>query len=258
MILADLHIHSNFSDGKLSIPELVDFYGQRGFGAIAITDHVCEEQTLIGKVGSALGQSVTKAKFLLYREILKSEKQRAWKQYRMVLIPGVELSQNTVSNKRSAHILALGITDWLSADGDVTELISQIRAQGAVSVAAHPVTTRKFEKQTFHLWDRREELREQFDAWEVASGPHIFDEVVRSKLPQLANSDLHKPSQMTSWKTVFECERHQEAILESIKKQKLSFKYYEERCPNDISSSFFNGNFKSRSWLNPLGKLAGV
>ncbi|NJM10303.1 MAG: PHP domain-containing protein, partial [Bdellovibrionaceae bacterium] len=39
MFLADLHVHSNFSDGHLSISELVDFYGQRGFGAIAVTDH---------------------------------------------------------------------------------------------------------------------------------------------------------------------------------------------------------------------------
>lgn len=34
-IKCDLHIHSNFGDGKPSISEIVDLYGQNGFGAIA-------------------------------------------------------------------------------------------------------------------------------------------------------------------------------------------------------------------------------
>lgn len=29
MLLTDLHVHSTFSDGKMTIAELVDFYGQR-------------------------------------------------------------------------------------------------------------------------------------------------------------------------------------------------------------------------------------
>src|SRR5690349_3064757 len=98
MILADLHIHSTFSDGKLTIPELVDFYGRRGFGAIAITDHLCETQTVIGKAARYLGRTLTPATFPFYRELLKSEAARAWDRYRMVVIPGVELTKNSILN----------------------------------------------------------------------------------------------------------------------------------------------------------------
>ena len=40
------------------------------------------------------------------------------------------------------------------------------------------------EKQTYHIWDRRHELESLFDAWEVASGPHIFDEVKATSYPK--------------------------------------------------------------------------
>src|SRR6476620_10831518 len=98
MILADLHMHSTFSDGKLTIPELVDLYGARGFGAIAITDHLCESSTLIGRAAHYLDRTLTPATFPLYLEILKSESLRAWDRYRMVVIPGFELTKNSVSN----------------------------------------------------------------------------------------------------------------------------------------------------------------
>jgi hypothetical protein len=54
---------------------------------------------------------------------------------------------------------------------------------------------------------------------------------VRAKVPKIANSDLHAPKQMTSWKTIFECERHPEAILAAIKNQQLRFHFYEDRGP---------------------------
>ena len=62
----------------------------------------------------------------------------------MVLIPGFELSKNSVSNHRSAHVLGLGLldsVDFMWADGDVTQLIQGIHAQGGLAIAAHPVST---------------------------------------------------------------------------------------------------------------------
>jgi len=226
MFIGDLHVHSNFSDGKLTIPEVVDLYGSRGFGVIAITDHICENLSVIGKAARYLECTLTEATFPLYREILKSEAERAWDQYKMVVIPGFELTKNSMSNHRSAHILGLGVDQWVSANGDALDLAAAIRATGGLAVAAHPVSTRKVEKQTFHLWDRRRELANSFDAWEVASGPYIFDEVKESGLPMIASSDLHRPEQITSWKTIFECERSAPAVLDAIKKQQISFKFY--------------------------------
>ncbi len=228
MFLADFHVHSNFSDGIMSVPDVIDLYGSRGFGAIAITDHLCETMTVLGKASAYLGCSLTPATFPLYWEILKSEGERAWNQYKMVVIPGFELTKNSISNHRSAHVLGLGITDFVSANGDVADLAKAIRAQGALAVAAHPVWTRLYEKQTYHIWNRREELVDAFDAWEVASGRFIFDEVKNTKLPKIASSDLHRPQQINAWKTVLDCEKHPEAILRAIKKQQIDFRYYQE------------------------------
>lgn len=228
MFLGDFHLHSTFSDGKLSIPELVDLYGSRGFGAIAVTDHLCEDESFIGKAARLLKRTLTPAIFPIYRNILESEAERAWDLYRMVLIPGFELTQNTVKNSRSAHILGLGITDYIHAHSDAKILTREIRDQGALAIAAHPVNTGIREKQTYHLWSRREELRHDFDAWEVASGPHLFQEVLSSDLPRIASSDLHHPRQIRSWKTKFSCERSREAIFDAIRKQKIEFHFYEE------------------------------
>lgn len=226
MWLADLHVHSTFSDGKLTIPELVDFYGQRGFGCLAVTDHICEERTFFGLAAGFLSYTLTEETFPAYLELLRAQAERAWEQYEMVVIPGFELSKNSWSNQRSAHILGLGVGEWVGADGDIPDLARAIRAQGGVSIAAHPVSTRKIEKQTHHLWHRREELAAEFDAWEVASGPHLFTEVQNSGLPMIATSDLHRAGQIRSWKTVFDCERHPQAILEAVRRQELSFKFY--------------------------------
>jgi predicted metal-dependent phosphoesterase TrpH len=228
MFLGDFHMHSDFSDGKLTIPELVDFFGSQGFGAIGITDHLCESNTRVGKAAEVIGHTLTPGSFPLYKAILKAEAERAWERYRMVVLPGFELSKNSIRNHRSAHIIGLGITDFVLADADAADLARAIRSQGGLAIAAHPVSTRKMEKQTYHLWDRREELATAFDAWEVASGPYIFDEVAASSLPKIASSDLHQPRQMTSWKTVFECERHPEAVMEAIRKQQIRFQFYQE------------------------------
>jgi len=236
MMLCDFHIHSTFSDGKLTIPEVVDLFGKNGFGAIAITDHYCDNNTVLGKAAAYLNCTLTASTFPIYMEILRTEAERAWDQYKMILIAGVEITKNSLSNSRSAHLLGLGISEAVSADPDVIDIARSLKAQGALVAAAHPVWTRKNEKQTYHLWDRREELRSEIDAWEVASGQALFPEVWESKLPRIANSDLHHPDQMTSWKTVIDGERHPMAILEAIKKQKIGFHYFQNKKSREVAS----------------------
>lgn len=228
--MADLHVHSNFSDGSLSIEALVDLYGRRGFGAIAITDHLCERHTFLGVAARYLEKTLTADTFSDYQNIIARESERAWRQYGMVVIPGVELTKNSFFNHRSAHVLGLGVRHLISPEGEPRDLAREIRLHGGCAVAAHPVPTRKFEAQTYYLWNRREELREDFDAWEIASGQVLFPEVKEARLPVVANSDLHHPSQMESWKTVFDCDRTEEAILNAIRKQELDIWYFNRNC----------------------------
>jgi predicted metal-dependent phosphoesterase TrpH len=228
MFLADFHVHTNRSDGKLSLQEVIDLYGERGFGAIAITDHLCERISVLGKASRYLGMSLREDNFASHMDEIKEEAERAWRQYRMVVLPGYEVTKNSLNNHRSAHVLALGTDKYVEPNLDIPELCRAIRGVGGLSIAAHPVSTRRLEKQTYHLWDRRHELAPEFDAWEVASGPHLFTEVLHSGLPMIANSDLHLAAHMSSWKTVLQCEREPEAILDAIKKQDVQFFFYQE------------------------------
>lgn len=225
-MLCDFHIHSDFSDGRLSVAQLVDLYGRRGFGAIAITDHLCEENSLLGVTANFLGRTLTQHTFQNYVDTVKQEAERAWKQYRLVVIPGFELTKNSLFNQRSAHILALGVEKFISADLDIYSMLKKIRSNGGLSIAAHPVCTGNFEPQTYFLWSQRHDLSKYMDAWEVASGSVLFEDVLNSGLPMIASSDLHHPRQISSWKTVLRCERNQEAIFEAIRNQQLEFTYY--------------------------------
>jgi predicted metal-dependent phosphoesterase TrpH len=225
--LGDFHLHSNFSDGKLTIPQIVDLYGSHGFGVICLTDHIAEKETWLGKAAVLLKQVLTEDRFALYLETIRTEAERAWDQYQMIVLPGYELSKNNINNHRSAHVLGIGVSEFMYADGDPVDLAKALKAQGALSMAAHPVKTRKMEKQTYHLWDRREELSNTFDAWELASGQIIFDEVKATRLPKIASSDFHSLKHFASWKTKFTCELHPQAILDAIRTQAIDFAYFD-------------------------------
>ncbi len=226
MYLADFHLHSTFSDGKLSIAELVDLYGELGFGAIAITDHICETNGLFGIGAKYLKWTVQQENFTKYISEIHEQAERARKQYGMVVIPGYEITKNSIFPSQSAHILVIGSEKFICANQDIRTSLQVAKNHGALTVAAHPVDTGIKEKQTFQLWNMREEIKSDVDAWEVASGPIWFEQVAESGLPMLASSDLHHPSQIQSWKTVFSCERHPEAIMNAIRNQDIEFKFY--------------------------------
>lgn len=183
---------------------------------------------MLGKAASYLEKTLSEQTFPLYLEEIQEQAERAWVKYKMVLIPGVEFTKNSFAHKDSAHFLGLGISEFIDPDQDVVDITRQIREQGGIAIAAHPVSTRRFEPQTYYLWHNRHELQPEFDAWEVASGPHLFDEVIESRMPFIANSDLHHPLQVDSWKTVVHAPRHPGAILQAIKQQRVDVRFYKD------------------------------
>lgn len=225
MLLCDFHVHSNFSDGAHSIAELVDHYGRAGFDCLAITDHLCEESSLLGRGARFLGRTLTRSSFPRYLEELHREARRAWKMHDLVLLSGVEITKNHLSNARSAHYLGIGLEkiteSWIDPDLPINESLNRLRSVGALTVAAHPLGTDDFEAQTLHLWSHREQLGPLFDAWEVGSGRKTYREVMESGLPILANSDLHHLKQLESWKTLIYADKNSESIFDAIRQQRL-------------------------------------
>ena len=42
-LLCELHAHTTWSDGALTVRELCDLYGRNGFDVLAVTDHATRE-----------------------------------------------------------------------------------------------------------------------------------------------------------------------------------------------------------------------
>jgi hypothetical protein len=149
MLLADLHVHTTWSDGRLSMSEVVDLFGRSGHDVIAITDHVVNSDNVIGKVTHRFGLSVTKENFDAYRSEIDRQARRAWDEYRMVVLSGVELTQNRFRRNQSAHALALGVDDFISAEGTVEEMLTRANDADAVVIACHPNEQSDFWANTF-------------------------------------------------------------------------------------------------------------
>ena len=79
---------------------------------ILVTENILFQKLWIftEKAAAYLNRTLTPENFPFYIEILKSEKKRAWNRYGMVLISGFEITKNSFSNHRSAHIIGLGIS----------------------------------------------------------------------------------------------------------------------------------------------------
>jgi predicted metal-dependent phosphoesterase TrpH len=51
-LLCDFHVHTQWSDGKLTVGDVVDLYGRTGkFDVIAITDHILMKKDLLARAG---------------------------------------------------------------------------------------------------------------------------------------------------------------------------------------------------------------
>jgi hypothetical protein len=217
MLLADFHIHTTWSDGKLSMAEVVDLFGRSGHDVIAITDHVVNDDSVIGRVTRRMGLSITAETFRDYRQELEREKRRAWDQYGMLVLPGFELTQNAVTRRNSAHVLALGVDGFISANGTVEQMLVRAQQQARVVVACRPNEQSDWCANTFYLWNRREELAGIVDLWEIACRWDLFPQVSRAKLRYIGNSDFHKPEHLYAWKTLLPCAKDEQEIFRTLK-----------------------------------------
>jgi predicted metal-dependent phosphoesterase TrpH len=218
-LLCDFHVHTRWSDGRLSIREVIDLYGEtRRFDVIAITDHILTRSDRLLTLGRR-HFSVTEERFDEYLAEIETEARRARRLYDLLVIPGAEITQNHIRSKKNSHIVALNIRKFISADQPAEEILREIRRQGALSIACHPHhrTTRRFEIGTCYLWDHRRRLVELVDVWEAANRDDLFSVTSLKHYPYVANSDFHKPKHLYSWKTLLRCEKSWDAIARTLR-----------------------------------------
>jgi UDP-N-acetylglucosamine:LPS N-acetylglucosamine transferase len=227
-LLCDFHIHTNYSDGRLTVPEVVDFYGTRGFDCICITDHWTDPRRLIGKFSRLTPFTLSYDQVEEYFAVIAREARRARRRYGMLVLPGLEFNKDGPTSKSSAHLLGVDLTEPISPRLDLLRTIERIHAQGALAIASHPhLMKSEWTKETLYLWEHQDEFIPVIDAWEIANRNNLFTPVSLKRLPFLANSDFHKPKHIYSWKTLLHCEKEPEAIKDCIRRnEQISITLY--------------------------------
>src|SRR5262249_37005371 len=149
--------HTNYSDGRLTLPEVIDFYGKRNFDCICVTDHVADPRRFKGRFRTLHNLTLAGAQFDEYFELLETERKRAWRKYGMLVMSGLEFNTPGISRKTSGHLLALDLRAPVAPSLEVPELIAQIQGQCALAVAAYPhVGNSEWGKHTRFFWDHHE------------------------------------------------------------------------------------------------------
>ena len=101
-LLCELHAHTSWSDGALTIRELVDLYGRSGFDVLAVTDHTVRD-----------GRHVHEGIWPQYRDAVEAERERAFALYGLLLIAGLELTYDDPDPLRAAHAVAVGLHEFV-------------------------------------------------------------------------------------------------------------------------------------------------
>jgi predicted metal-dependent phosphoesterase TrpH len=224
-LLCDFHVHTRWSDGRLTVRDVIDLYGKTGkFDVIAITDHILMKKDILARAArlATLGRynfGVNEADFDAYLADIRAQARRAMKEYGLLVVAGAEITQNRLNGRKNSHIIALDIQKYISADQRADEILREIRRQNALSVACHPHhrTTRRLEISTCYLWDNRRELSDLVDVWEAANRDDLFSVTSLKHYPYVASSDFHKPKHLYSWKTLLRCEKNWPAIRQTLR-----------------------------------------
>jgi UDP-N-acetylglucosamine:LPS N-acetylglucosamine transferase len=219
MLLCDFHIHSNYSDGKLSVPEIIDFYGEHGFDCICITDHLADPSRLIGKLAELASCTLGQDQVEEYFAVIERERRRAWRRYKMFVLTGIEFNKDGYTKKTSAHLLGVDLKKPIDPSLDIPKIIGKIHEQGGLAIASHPhIMKSEWGKNTLFFWENQDIFAPLLDAWEIANRDNIFNDIGLKRLPFIANSDFHKPKHIYSWKTLIHCEKDAEAIKDCIRR----------------------------------------
>ena len=208
LLLCELHAHSTWSDGHLSLPELVDLYGRAGFDVLCITDHTV-------RLDDPMPRAVDLWTWPAHAAAVRAESARAWSEHGLLVIQGLELTDNQDDLDLSAHALALGIERHISMERGLVPALEAAHEQGAAVVAAHPYSPADSTplRATRRIWQDRATLGGLIHRYELFNRREVFGWVAEEELPPVATGDFHRREHLASWKTLLPCERDPEAVM---------------------------------------------
>jgi predicted metal-dependent phosphoesterase TrpH len=213
-LLCELHAHTTWSDGALSVRELCDLYGRQGFDVLAVTDHAPREP-----------REVHERNYDAYLAELRAEALRARELYDLLVIPGLELTYDDPDPLEAAHALAIGVRSYVDVSAGLELALADARAQGAALVAAHPYSTTDLSAATraTGAFGARPELRELVDRYELFNRHTLFAWVAAAGLAMIATGDFHRLEHLSGWKTLLPCPRTETAVISYLRSPRPAY-----------------------------------
>jgi predicted metal-dependent phosphoesterase TrpH len=219
-LLCELHAHTTWSDGALTVRELVDLYGRRGFDVLCVTDHVVRTDPL------ATADHVTIGRHADYLTEIEAEAARGRRLYGLLVLPGLELTYNDPDPFLSAHAVAVGCRSFISLDDGIEQAIVGARAEGAAIVAAHPYRARRgtaLPRATLLYSREWRRFRPLVDRWELFNRLDLYGWVAKRGLPAVATGDFHVPEHLAGWKTLLPCAKDPDAVVAYLRSERPAF-----------------------------------
>jgi predicted metal-dependent phosphoesterase TrpH len=212
LLLCELHAHTTWSDGCLTLPQLVDLYGENGFDVLCVTDHAV-------RLDDPMPSAVDSWTWPGYLAAIRAEAARALEEYSLVVIPGLELSDNDDDPDLSAHALALGLEQHISVDAGIVAALEAANDQRAAVVAAHPYAAADVTamRPTRRIARELDTFRALVHRYELFNRDEVFGWVAEARLPGIATGDVHRSAHLSSWKTLLPCEKDPHAVVDYLR-----------------------------------------
>jgi predicted metal-dependent phosphoesterase TrpH len=220
-LLCELHAHTRWSDGELTLPELVDLYGRSGFDVLCVTDHVVRSDP-----AGAPPRGVHADNHGDYLTEIEAEAVRAEREYDLLLVPGLELTYDDLDPYLAAHAVAVGCRAFVSVDEGLDASLGAARGEGAALVAAHPYRGRRGSapaRSTLRFSRDWRRLRTHVDRWELFNRDELFGWVAERSLPTVASGDFHRPEHLYGWKTLLPCAKEEAAVVAYLRSVRPAF-----------------------------------
>jgi 3',5'-nucleoside bisphosphate phosphatase len=225
-LLCELHAHTRWSDGALTLPELVDLYGTNGFDVLVVTDHVVRRDSPWSPP-DGLPFGVHAANHGDYFAEVAAQAERARREYDLLVLPGLELTYDDSDPFRAAHAVAVGVRELLDLDDGIDPALERARATGAAVVAVHPYRRSAGDdppaRPTLRFSRDWRDLRHLVDRWELFNRRELFAWVAENGLPAVASGDFHEPAHLFGWKTLLPCAKREDAVIEYLRSARPAF-----------------------------------
>lgn len=159
VLRAELHVHTNYSDGKDSPKKVIEAAIEKKIDVLAITDHDCVQASLEAE------------------EIVEEEK------LPIKIVTATEISTS------NGHLLAYGIRKDVDAGLSLKESCEEVKKLGGIAVIAHPFDFLR------HGVMKAENFK-YADGVEVFNAKSFFNPIAKIyakkyKKPGIAGSDAH-------------------------------------------------------------------